>query len=68
MYMHAIFVVQHSELRSFQRKGGGGGVEYEMNDVRFRDDKKNFCDNPLQSVSKRFAILAIARGVWHLTV
>ena len=37
-YMHAIFVIQHSKLHSFQ----GGGSEYEMNDVRFRDDKKTF--------------------------
>ena len=38
MYMHAIFVVQHSKLCSFQREGRGS--KYEMNDVRFRDDRK----------------------------
>ena len=38
MYMHAIFVVQHSKLRSFQRERRGS--EHEMNDVRFRDDGK----------------------------
>ena len=38
MYMHAIFVVQRSKLCSFQREGRGS--EYEMNDVRFRDNRK----------------------------
>ena len=36
MYMHAIFVVHHSELHSFQREGS----EYKMNDVRFKDNKQ----------------------------
>ena len=44
IYMHAVFVVQHSKLRSFQREGRWS--EYETNDVRFRDDN-NFCDDPL---------------------
>ena len=38
IYMHATFVVQHSNLCSFQREGRGS--EYETNDVRFRDDRK----------------------------
>ena len=38
MYMRAIFVVQRSKLCSFQREGRGS--KYEMNDVRFRDDRK----------------------------
>ena len=52
MYMHAIFVVQHSKLYSFQREGRGS--EYEMNDVRFRDDRKLLRRPLMRIVSKTF--------------
>ena len=45
MYMHAIFIVQQSKLRSFQREGRG--FEAEMNGIRFGDEHTEW-----KSVSK----------------